>query len=257
MVKKKEVAKKKSTAVAETNWEEEMAAEAKQVAKIERPTLSTISLRAGIMSLAGNEIPDNTLDCIITGFVNEHVYYTSKWDPDNVVPPDCFALGLPGDDLYPHEVVGDARIAETCDACPLQRWEGSTPPSCKTRRRFSIIPLCETPEEVAESEVAQMSISITSISSPQNKKNWTKYVNHISSAHQRPCWGVVTRITTKPHPKHQFHVHFDFVEKIEDSEMLAAIAARRASDVEGLLTPYDMTIPEENQEEGDDKSKKY
>lgn len=243
--------KKKVDSTEVVSWEDQMAQEAKAVAKLERPTVSTIGLRAGVITLGGQEVPDNKFEGIITAVVKEHVWYEEKWDPDRVVPPNCFALARLDNDLVPHPVVTQP-IGEVCATCKFQKWEGRTPPICKTRRRFSIIPAIDKAEEIAEAEMAQMSISVTSISSPQNAKNWTKYVNFISAKYQRPVWGVITEISAKPHPKHQFHVHFDFVKLIEDGDMLSALNARKELDEESLLTPYEMS-QEQTPEEGDKK----
>ena len=65
------------------NWEAKLAAEANEVATTERPSVSTISLRSGIIQYMGQPVPDNKLECIVLASLHENVIYADAFDPDN------------------------------------------------------------------------------------------------------------------------------------------------------------------------------
>lgn len=248
---KKQVAKKQSNEVAETNWEQEMAAEAQAVAKTERPSVNKINFQSGVMTYMDNALPDNELDGIIVAHVNEHVFYKDKWKPNVVTPPACFALGLPGEEMIPHDVVPEP-IGQTCANCDYFQWgsdlEGGRGKACKERRRLAVLPNVDSIDEIAEAEMATMSLPVMSV------RNWANYVNKLSATVQRPPWGVLTKIKLVPDSKSQFRVTFDAVEPLA-SDFLPAVHARIEGATSALLTPYDM-VPQEEQEEGE-KNKKY
>jgi hypothetical protein len=227
------------------NWEEQMAAEAQAVAKTERMSTNRILLRSGIMTYMDQPVPDNTLVGIVVAYAKEHSYYTTAWDPDNVVPPDCFALGMPEDEMEAHESVKDSP-GPVCDDCPMFQWPKGKkgPKPCGERRRLAIIPQTETPEEIAEADMAMMRIPVTSI------RNWGNYVNALSASVQRPPWGVLTQIKVAPDPKSQFKVHFEAVQAL-DNDWLAQIVPRKEMARQMLLTPYDMAGSSEETADSD------
>ena len=231
-----------------TNFEEQMAAEAKAVAKTERVSADRFTLQSGILSYMGEPIPDNQMDCIIVAAFSENVYYSGAYDPDNVTPPDCFALGNSGEDLYPHKDVPEA-INDDCRSCDFMKFKSAPNgkgKACKEKRRLAIIPYSKKAEDLQSGDMAMMTIPVMSV------KNWSVYVNAISAKHQRPSWGMITRIKVVPDPKSQFRVTFSEVDKLP-SEHLGAVNSRLEAAQTMLQTPYEMDPEEKQEEEGDKK----
>lgn len=232
------------------NWEEKLAQEAKDVAKLERPPLSKIGFRSGVMTYMGEAVKDNELECIVAAYAFERVLYDSKYDPDKITPPDCYALASPQEsaNMAPYDNVPNPR-SEECEDCTFGTWDGNTPPMCKQRRRLIILPksVANDPEKVATAEMAIMSIPVTSI------KHWGKYVNSVAARTQRPYWSVLTKVKLVPHPKHQFHVHFEEIGLLSN-ELLGAIQAVNETAMQIALQPYEMNVAKD---EGKKKSAKY
>lgn len=231
-----------------TNFEEQMAAEAKAVAKTERVSADRFTLSAGILSYMGSPIPDNTMDCIIVSAYSENVYYSGAYDADNITPPDCFALGNSGEDLYPHEAVPKPINAD-CRSCDFMKFKSAPNKkgkACKEKRRLAIIPYSESAEDLQSGDMAMMTIPVMSV------KNWSVYVNAISAKHQRPSWGMITRVKVVPDPKSQFRVTFTEVDRLP-SELLGAVNSRLEAAQTMLQTPYDMNPEEKQEEEGEKK----
>lgn len=229
-----------------TNWAEELAKDAKEVASRERPATSQIGLRAGVMMYQGQQIPGNNLDCIILTSVTEYRYDTKPFDPNNISPPDCFSLSLSGEEMVPSEKAVD-RQAERCDLCQHSKWApnpkrpGKNHKACKERRRLALLPADVLKAgNFKTAELAVLTIPVTSV------KYWGTFVNGLSAEYGRPPWAMVSNIAARPHPHNQFEVIFKSVNPIPD-EYLAAIRDRIQGANDILLTPYDasgMTVPE-------------
>ena len=226
------------------NWEEKMAAAAAQASAVERPALSRISMRAGVLRYMDTEVPGNQLDCVVVASAIEQVYYDQPFEAERVVSPACFALadaGTPDDALVPHPAVLEPQAAK-CSECPQFEWGSGRGrgKACSTRRRLALIPADALNDKgkIGEAEVAMLSVPVTSV------KHWANYVNKVAASAQRPPWCVVTRIAPQPDPKTQFKVTF---------EMLSAIDVAFLSEVEklidvgstALMTPYDMAATSE------------
>src|SRR3954471_15313210 len=85
------------------DWEEEMMRQAKAVAAIERPKVSQISTRAGMLSYQQVPIPGNKLNCIVVASIYERNYFPTKFDANNIQAPACYAFSETGEDMVPEE----------------------------------------------------------------------------------------------------------------------------------------------------------
>lgn len=230
------------------NWEEKLRNEAKAVAKTERANVSKISFRGGIMALGDKEIPGNSLDCIVIGYIHENMFFNEPYQQDVVKAPTCFAYSRTGLDMVPHEVVKEPQNP-TCDGCWANQWATSgmlsrdgTPNGRKGkacgagRRKLAVIPLYKDVADVERAEIAIVSVPIMSI------KNWSNYVNALSAtpAIQRAPWGVATKMSVKPDRVAQFLVSFDFLHNLSD-EFLAPVYGKVDLAYSILEQPYDMT----------------
>lgn len=240
-----------------TNWEQRMAAEAKAVALVERPGMSTISLRSGIMSYMDAPVPDNKMNVVVINSCIEQSWYDQDFDADRIVPPYCFALGKPGEEqfLSPHEVVPeDQRQSDLCVNCEKFKWGSGRGKgkACGTRRRLVIIPASALldPDSLQSSEMAVLKVPVTSV------KNWSTYVNLVAAETQRPTWGVVTEVSVKPDPKTQFKVFFERKDVV-DVSLLPKLEPLLRQSLTLTFTPFDMSQPAEEAEESGGKQKKY
>lgn len=243
-------------------WEEELAKSAKEVASRERPAISQIGLRAGVMMYRGQPIPGNKLKCIVISSGIERRYDTKPFDSSNIQPPDCFSLSISGEDMVPApESV--SKQAESCSSCPHNQWQpnprrpGKNHKPCKERRRLALLPAdCLATGNVRSAELALMALPVTSV------KHWGTYVNRLAAEFARPPWAMVTEVIVTPNAMTQFEVKFEIVGPIENQH-LGELRSRIES-ANGVVTqPYDssgMMVPGENPDNTDptpEKKRKF
>lgn len=225
------------------NWEERLANEAKQIATIERPSLTSISTRSGMMSINGVAVPGNKMDCVILSSVFENQYYDTVYVAGEVRPPRCFSLSLTKENRKPHEAVKEPMGLE-CDICPMFAWGSDPKPNskgkaCKEKRRLALLPAGAVQNgEIMKAEMAILSLPVTSV------RNWGNYVNLVAAEYGRPPWALLTEIALTPHMKNQFEVKFT-ARGVVNNEYLNELSKRAEGALTVLMTPYDMTpVPE-------------
>jgi hypothetical protein len=199
------------------------------------------------MAYEGTPVPDNEMICIVADVVEEQVYYDQPYEAGVVNPPACFAYGEPGSDLRAHEAVPERDWERwgLCKDCIMNQWR--KPPKkgkpCGNRRKLAILPGDVTAEEMSVAEIAVLSLPVMSV------KNWGTYVNILSAQHQRPCWGVMTKVMVKPDARSQFRVHFEFVGLLEE-DIIGAVHGKRDICRNTLMVPYDLSPKEETEDSG-------
>jgi hypothetical protein len=232
----------KATKQEVVTWEEQLAAEAKAVAAQERPPVSKISFKSGVMTYMGNVMPNNELECIALAYSYENVIYASAYDPDNISPPACFAVALPQDagkdgaQMVPHEVVPEP-FHTNCVDCPKKEWgsRGKKGRACGDRRRIAILPasVLKDPDSIPRAEFGVISLPTMSIA------NWSRYVNTVAAQYSRPFWAVGTKVMLRPDPKTQFKVHFECVGTLPE-DVLGPIHKAIEAANRIVLEPYNM-----------------
>jgi hypothetical protein len=216
-----------------TNYAEQLAQFADSTtAAAGSPSGSFISFQAGQISIGGNPVKGNSLDVIVVDAIWENVYYKGKYDPNNKVPPDCYAFAREDKDLAPHPEC-TAPQAETCAVCPLNVFGSSDTggKACKNVRRLAL--LAADGADLESGEILYAKIPVTSV------KGWLFYVKGLKSTMARPHFAVVTNLSTVPDPKSQFRVVFQHVSNLEGPAVAAAIA-RYTREVEenNIMFPY-------------------
>jgi hypothetical protein len=221
-------------------WDEELAKHAKAAAATERPSVSRISLKGGVMTLLDQRIPNNELTCVVLAAVMEHAYYPNRYDPNNIEAPDCFAFSETGDDMVPHEKAYKKQN-ETCIGCPQYEWgSDKNSPSgkgkaCKQKRKLLIMPADALKNNsIKTAELAVLDIPVTSV------RNWATYVNLLSATEARPSWAMVSKIKLEADPRTQIRVSFQPAFPIPE-EFLGEIMARAQTSKTVLMVPYEKT----------------
>lgn len=242
-----------------TSWKDQMANEAKALARSFRPTTTQLSTKSGILSYMGQPIKDNKLDVIILATIHENNFFEGKFDPRNPRNPVCFSFGKPEPDgskppmVPPIEVKSPERQADRCDNCDWSKWASDTESvSGKGKRCKELYKLGLIPVSAESDEMAILRIPVTS------RKNYEVYVNTLSASTARPPWGVITTVSVVPHLKNQFEVKFA-VKDILPEEMLQRVWMKIDGAFEALMQPYDPnTNPLETKPAaGTGKAKKY
>lgn len=218
-------------------WDEELAKYAKDVATRERPSVSQISTRSGILAYQGQPIQGNKLPCIIIGSAFENRIFDGKFDPNNMSSPYCFSLSISGEDMVPHPA-SPRPVAPSCAECPNSKWASDPEPgrkgkACKNIRRLALLPASSIKDgNIKTAEMAVVSIPVTST------KAWANYVNSIAAEFRRPPWAVITEIKLQPHMKFQFEFVFT-TQGLVDDEILQDLFKRSQQSEDILLAPYE------------------
>lgn len=234
-----------------TNWDQELAAEAKALAKTERPTVQRFSFKSGVLAYGDQDIAGNKIDVVVIASLHENVYYKDKWDPDRVSPPACYAYSETGENMVPHPDIKEPQ-SPNCDSCWANKFksaENGKGKACSNRRKLAVVPKYEKAEDYANAEIGIMSLP------PMSVKNWANYVNFLAGSVQRAPWGVMTQVGVVPDRQSQFKVTFSPVDKLEN-EFLAQIRPKTQAGKMLLEVPYDLTPPEEREETDDKPAKK-
>jgi hypothetical protein len=228
-------------------WANKLAEHAKDESAKETPETQAFSLRAGVLSFNGQPMPDNKMRVVVAASAFENALFISKFDPNNIVSPLCFALAENDEDLKPHDNSFKKQGGEDgmCLGCEHAEW-GSDPNSpsgrgkaCKSVRRLGLIPEDALFEGLSKAQVAMLRVPVTSVA------NWATYVHTLAATAKRPVWSVVTEITVKPDPKKQFTVNFEAVDAINDGAMLDEMSDVRRRAAQAISVPYGMMTEEQ------------
>lgn len=270
------------------NYEEQLARDAeayKQQEKIGEGR--AITTRNGIFRIGSGddalEVPGNQLCAVVLDAVWANVYYDARFDPDNALPPKCYAFGrneaemeahlesMSADKSYfmpqnprsvpinPADPNSAMRFASPCNGCPQAEWgtaDTGKGKACANRRKLALLPAGQFTREgrdwvldLYDDPRHFQNADIYTLSLPVTSvRGWSKYVQWLSANHNRPPYGAVTRIWIEPDTKHQFHVEFEFVELV-DNALLPVIYPRHTDVVSnGLLVEgYQPPDPERQQ----------
>lgn len=226
-----------------------LAADAKDVAAHERPAVSRIGLRAGMLSVNGEAVKGNKLRVVALMSSAINTYYTTGFNPDVPSNPTCFALATmdEADDMRPHESV-EKPMSDKCATCPKFQWgtdvkdgKPGRGKACKESRRIILLPAdsLSSVEDVLGAELAMMKLPVTSV------KVWGTFVNSLSATVNLPPYAAVTELSTQPDIKTQFKVTLTPVAKIANPAILDAVRQRFEMASKIAATPYSDTEGEE------------
>jgi hypothetical protein len=243
---------------------EKLAQQAEHVAQTEQLRSGLfISTKSGVLSIGDDQLPGNQMCVVIIDWIRENTFYQSKWQPGDVSPPTCYALARDNEHMGPHPSMQDYPDVflpqhDECKGCPKNEWGSADTgrgKACANRRRLVLLPaglytpkkgsrdfdldLFTDPQHFAESDAAFLKLPATSV------EEWARYVAQLSAGHRLPPHGVITRLYSEPHDKHQFHIKFEMLEKLSD-DLLPAVMARHEAAREAVLVGYQP--PEETEQ---------
>ena len=210
---------------------------------------AVIKFKQGRMYFRDVAMPDDTTEVIVLASTTERSFFGEDYDPDKIVPPDCFAVGEDVNDLVPHENVAE-KVNSACKGCPLAEFGTASRgkgPACKTYRRLAVIPAGTPFEMIGKAEIATCKVSPTSV------KNWSGYATTAVTSTGMPLWAMHTVIKCQPDPKTMQKITFSAGEVITDEKYLNALLTRIAEAEDLVAEPYTYEEPEED----DGKKKKF
>ena len=233
----------------------ELKAAAKDTAAQERPSMSKLSIKGGILSYAGQPMPNNEMNVIVLASIFSNVYYIDKYNPNAIASPRCFALSETGEDMEPHENVLSPVPATACKGCPNSEW-GSDPgggrgKACKERRRLVVIPEAAVTgalENIKKAEFAMIDLPVMSVG------EWGGYVNKLAASTDLPYYAVVTQVKVVNDARSQFKVKFEGVAAIGSKAAIEAVKSLQEAAIAYGMSPYETYVaPEAPQSAGKQK----
>jgi len=244
--------KKSTTQVA--RWDEELAKRAKIAAGTAESASSgskSIRVQGGQFIVNDNPI-GNTISVIVLGFVLENAWYPEAYDPDNIVPPACFAFGDNAKTMAPVEEDVQDKQSDLCKSCALggdDAWGSANQgkgKACKNIRKLLVMTEDDL-ENLDEAELRVLKVPVTSTGA------WDGYVKTLGVAGKPPL-AVLTRITVTIDPKTQFKLSFK-VEGEVDGDIIGDIIAKADASISALSVPYSAREEEEGPPIRSSKSK--
>lgn len=132
---------------------------------------------------------------IIVDFIAKKAWYEGAYNPDNIVPPNCFALDfIPHDQLAPSANSPDVQCDDVCKNCAQNQWVPVAPGSqkkkkaCKDSYVLAILP----PDAVEGSPLLTLELSATAV------KPFDKYVRDLAGSYGLAPYAFVTEFSFDP-----------------------------------------------------------
>lgn len=224
-------------------WKQQLAAmAAEDTAREPVSSGNTISTRGNKFTLGGSVIP-NPMRVIVLDYAFVNAYYGGvAYDKDNPSSPVCFATAKTEDSLTPDEQKVPEPVNETCKGCQYNEFgsaeNGGNGKECKNTRKLAVISADVkelTPEYIAGTTIAFINVSPTGI------KHWSGYVKKLKNALDMPVCGVVTELDFDPDSDQPVVVP-QYLEEIDDEDVMGAILKRRLECQEDLLAGFQQVV---------------
>lgn len=170
-------------------------------------------------------LPDGTqtaeLQLVVVDFASTNKFYEGAFDPKNITPPACFAIGTNPLKMAPSDN-SPLKQAVDCQSCPNNQFgSAGDGKACKNSRILAVLP----PDADADTPMWLLATS------PTANKGFDGYVSGVARVFQMPPVGVITTVSldpsvtyaklmfSDPQPNPNLDVHF--ARQAEAKEMLA------------------------------------
>ena len=179
-------------------------------------------------------LPDGTktpgpIDIIIVDFCTVHSLYSGAFDPKNITPPVCFAIGDNPGSMVP-SANSPEKQSDGCTACPMNQYNTASigaGKACKNTRKLAVLP----PDASMDDPLWTLSVSATAL------KGYDAYVNSIARQFQVPPYGVITSVSFDPNQTYGTLIFSD----PRPNENVEIAYARRAEAAEALAVEPDVS----------------
>ena len=270
---KKAAAKPAKTAGTDiVKWDEELAKYADESAKAEANAgsgLQAFSLKAGVLALDGNQMPNNEMAVVILDHIFENTFYLEDYDPETPSPPTAYALGRDeaelrwSEDSVAELADGEKIAGELCSESSINQWGSADKgrgKACRNLRRLLMIPAGVINKKTGEFELVEDDGHYASAKPafmklpPTSTTNWSNYVKSLAGSLRKPPFAVATRVKVVPDAKTQFKVVFEALAELPQS-LLATVLKRHKEAEVLIMQGYDMSEREQPAAKGKPASK--
>ena len=128
----------------------------------------------------------DTFRGVIVDFVAKKAWYQDSYDKDNIVPPNCFAIGfMPHDALEASENAPDLQHQDGCKTCPKNQFKSADNGKGKACKDAYVLALL-APDAEEGASLITLELSATAI------KPFEKYVRELARDYGLPPYAFVT-----------------------------------------------------------------
>ena len=131
---------------------------------IGQPSGNKIKLLAnGDFILPTGENIGNTMQVVIVDFLSKNTWYATKYNPNDITPPDCYAIGRDIAAMAPEK---DSPLlqAAKCSECPKNQFgsgDNKTSKACKNTREVAVLVLNpDDPESINDPTAPLFTLSV-------------------------------------------------------------------------------------------------
>lgn len=217
------VAKAKSTAVQTQDFAQEVE---DLRGRLAAPSGDTVKVDNKMFKLPNGDTSD-LLTGIIVDFVYFNAYYPDAYDPNNIVPPTCFAIHPDPTGAVPSKNSPELQDA-SCQTCWANQFgTAGKGKACKNSIKVAMLP----PDADADTPFMLVNVSATAL------KPFAAYLSAVLRL-QRPPYTVTTDITCDPNFKYDT-LRFSNPQPL-DADTIDMVRSRRAEARERLLVEPDV-----------------
>lgn len=231
----KSTATKRQTSNLPVDYQAQLSKEATSIAsRIGTPSGNVIKGRPG----KGFTFPDGTevesLSVVIVDFLAMNAYYDRPYDPSNLTPPACYAIGEAPEALVPAENSPDQQ-ASSCAGCANNVFESGVGKgkACRNGRILAVM----VPEAVDDPDAAEIfKLNVA----PSSLKSFDNFVASLANKHKTIPIGVVARVDMDPNVTY-IKMGFSLERALDPKTELKTFFESREAARQLLETPPDVS----------------
>jgi hypothetical protein len=147
--------------------------------RVDPPSGFKISTKGKVFTLPDGSSNDGPMTCVILDWVTAYTWFEGLYNPKDVKPPSCFAVGRIVKEMAP-SANSPKKQSDLCRQCKQNEWgsdpQGGRGKACKNMRRLLIVPVD------ADEDTRPWIIDV----SPTGLKHFDKYVKTLSDNDRHP-----------------------------------------------------------------------
>jgi len=185
--------------------------------RVDPPSGYMISTKGKTFTLPNGSADDGPLVCVVLDWVTANTYFEGIYNPKDIKPPACFAIGREVASITASKNAPKAQ-GTLCKECPKNEWgsdpQGGKGKACKNTRRLLVVPAN------ADEKTQPWILSV----SPTGLKHFDKYANALADVGTHPI-EVITKISFAPEEAFP-SLRFEIDKKHDDLNMMWQLKER-------------------------------
>ena len=156
------------------------------------PRSARISVKGGVFTLPGGETNAGPIHAVVVDSIRQNNYYKSAYNPNEMAPPECYAIGKNIDELRPSPNCSEPQFDGLCKDCPMNQFgsamNGGRGKACTNNLNLALLPKDFT----KDSELLMLRVMPTALNS------WDTMVRDLAANKGMVPIQTITSIGFKP-----------------------------------------------------------